>query len=166
MPKRTEKTYKKPWIMWLLASPSVDTKTGLMKMQQPAKTAHNACIANPHSTSLKYDFQSSEETPRKHSVKCRITDGFRNNVKFSNTLTLRTITYFYETLKSVYGSQRRNLAPVKSAYGITFLKDKHQVVARWAEHFISVLNQRHSTDPAILDTNSTLPTLANLDEFS
>ncbi|KAJ8357228.1 hypothetical protein SKAU_G00200220 [Synaphobranchus kaupii] len=63
---------------------------------------------------------------------------------------------FYDAIKSIYGPQRKNITPVRSADGATLYKDKQQILNRWAEHCNTLLNTSHSTET---DIHSDLPCL-------
>ena len=64
---------------------------------------------------------------------------------------------FYDAIKAFYGPSNRNSAPVRTADGTTLLKDKSQILARWAEHFGELLNRRNETDPGVLEELPTFP---------
>lgn len=56
---------------------------------------------------------------------------------------------FYDGLKAVYGPRVSGSVPVRSQDN-TLLTDHQQILARWAEHFKSVLNQASSFDVSVL----------------
>nr|VZI24621.1 unnamed protein product [Spirometra erinaceieuropaei] len=47
---------------------------------------------------------------------------------------------FFSAIKAVYGPPTKGTAPLLSADGNTLLTEKTQILRRWAEHFLSVLN--------------------------
>ncbi|KAJ8364969.1 hypothetical protein SKAU_G00138000 [Synaphobranchus kaupii] len=71
---------------------------------------------------------------------------------------------FYDAIKSIYGPQRKNITPVRSADGATLYKDKQQIPDRWVEHFNTLLNTSHPTQTDILSDLPCLP-LVNLLDF-
>ena len=70
---------------------------------------------------------------------------------------------FYDAIKALYGPRKRAIAPVRSADGSTLFKDRHEILARWANHFESLLNHTNPVDPHILDNLPDLPTTTHLD---
>lgn len=54
---------------------------------------------------------------------------------------------FYDAAKKIYGTRRHNSHPVKSEYGNTLFKNNEEFLAKWAEHFYSLLNQVNLTTP-------------------
>ncbi|CAJ1063208.1 hypothetical protein KUCAC02_027720%2C partial [Xyrichtys novacula] len=71
---------------------------------------------------------------------------------------------FYEAVKSLYGPQKRNIAPVRSADSSVLFKDKEQILERWAELFDALLNTTNPSDPSVLDALPDLPPVPSLDE--
>ena len=61
----------------------------------------------------------------------------------------------------MYGPRKRAIAPVRSADRSTLFKDRHEILARWANHFESLLN--HPVDPHILYNLPDLPPTTHLD---
>jgi len=55
---------------------------------------------------------------------------------------------FCAGLKAAYGSRETGSAPVKSLDG-SFITDRKKTLARWVEHFQSVLNQKSVLDSQI-----------------
>ena len=70
---------------------------------------------------------------------------------------------FYESTKRIYGPQTRKTTPVRSADGTTLLRNKTDIIARWAEHFDVLLNVETPTDHSSLDDLPILPCLVELD---
>ena len=71
---------------------------------------------------------------------------------------------FYDAVKSLHGPQRQNIVPVRLADGSVLLKDKQQILERWAEHFNSLLNKSNPSDPSVLNALPELPPVPSLDE--
>nr|XP_054768285.1 uncharacterized protein LOC129275831 [Lytechinus pictus] len=42
---------------------------------------------------------------------------------------------FYEAIRAVYGPRHQDQSPLRSADGLTLLKDKTSILTRWSEHF-------------------------------
>ena len=77
---------------------------------------------------------------------------------------------FYDALKSIYGPLSSGSSPVLSADGETLITDKEKILARWAEHFDSVLNRPSSINEAAIarlpqtDINISLASKISVDE--
>ncbi|KAJ4935415.1 hypothetical protein JOQ06_016948, partial [Pogonophryne albipinna] len=71
---------------------------------------------------------------------------------------------FYNAVKKIYGPISRCITPLKTADGLTVLKDQHSILLRWAEHFGTLLNQDSDADPTVLDDLPTFPPMHNLDQ--
>ena len=69
----------------------------------------------------------------------------------------------YEALKGVYGPSRCSLHPVRSTDGV-LIKNKEQILERWAEYLQNLLNNVHTTDPGFLYDLPTLPIIPKLDD--
>ena len=65
--------------------------------------------------------------------------------------------------KNIVQPQEFAIAPVRSADGSTLFKDRHEILARWANHFESLLNHTNPVDPHILDNLPDLPPTTHLD---
>ena len=57
---------------------------------------------------------------------------------------------FYNAVKKIYGPTNRCITPLKTADGLTILKDQPSILLRWAEHFGTLLNQDSDADPTVL----------------
>ena len=57
---------------------------------------------------------------------------------------------FYDGLKQVYGPKDSGSAPVRSKDGTNLITDREEILARWAEHFQTVLNQPSTFDFSVL----------------
>ncbi|XP_035692597.1 uncharacterized protein LOC118427066 [Branchiostoma floridae] len=71
---------------------------------------------------------------------------------------------FYDALKAIYGPPRSGTSPLLAADGATLLTDKDKILARWAEHFIKVLNQPSSIDDDVINDMPQVPVNSSLDE--
>ncbi|KAJ4942915.1 hypothetical protein JOQ06_005427, partial [Pogonophryne albipinna] len=71
---------------------------------------------------------------------------------------------FYNAVKKIYGPISRCITPLKTADGLTVLKDQLSILMRWAEHFGTLLNQDSDADPTVFDDLPTLPPMHNLDQ--
>jgi len=70
---------------------------------------------------------------------------------------------FYAGLKAVYGPRETDSAPVKSLDG-SLITDRKKTLARWVEHFQSVLNQKSVFDSQVLSEIPQWNTATHLDD--
>ena len=71
---------------------------------------------------------------------------------------------FYSGLKEVYGPTRSGTSPLHSADGRTLLTDKESILARWAEHFDSVLNRPSSINDEAIERLPQVPIDETMDD--
>jgi len=70
---------------------------------------------------------------------------------------------FYAGLKAAYGPRETGSAPVKSLDG-SLIIDRKKTLARWVEHFQSVLNQKSVFDSQVLSEIPQWNTATHLDD--
>ena len=63
---------------------------------------------------------------------------------------------FYDAVKQISGPRNKTLMPVKSVNG-ELLRDRDEILQRWAEHFQTLLNTRRPIDVAVLKQLPQLP---------
>nr|VZH98591.1 unnamed protein product [Spirometra erinaceieuropaei] len=71
--------------------------------------------------------------------------------------------YFFSAIKAVYGRPTKGTAPLLSADGSTFLTEKTQILQRWAEHFLTVLNRPSVIYDAAIERLPQVETNVDLD---
>ena len=138
--------------------------TGIHKLLEEKKAAHDAHLSCPQSADLKEKFLSL-----KRSLQLRLrqmeNDWWLNKAAEIQEYSDSNNSYhFYEAVKTIYGPQRKNLAPVKSSDG-TLIRDNIQIAARWTEHFTSLLNHRNPIQPDFIENLQPKPTIVALDTF-
>ncbi|XP_034071876.1 LOW QUALITY PROTEIN: uncharacterized protein LOC117545945 [Gymnodraco acuticeps] len=126
--------------------------------------AHRATLKSPSSSSTRQQWQIiCREVQRATRVmqnewwtkKAHKTQSFADKNDMHN---------FYNVVKKIYGPISRCITPLKTADGLTVLKDQHSILLRWAEHFGTLLNQDSDADPTVLDDLPTLPPMHNIDQ--
>ena len=70
---------------------------------------------------------------------------------------------FYNSIIRIYGPTQWTVAPVHSTDGSTLLKDKNDILERWADYFWEMLNRINPSDPSALEELPTLPQVPELD---
>lgn len=123
---------------------------------------HAAHLANPNSKTL-------EAKWKKARAECqRILRETQNSWWTNKAAQIQSFAdenksyEFYDAIKGVYGPTKRVNAPVRNLNG-ELLKEKNQVLDRWAEHFKILLNHINPTEPTILDQLPNLPPLDQLE---
>ena len=71
---------------------------------------------------------------------------------------------FYDALKRVYGPSDKSLTPVRTQNGDQLLTSKTNIMARWKEHYSTLLNTRNPSSPSCIEDIPQLPMKAELAE--
>ena len=132
-------------------------------MLKEKNEAHQATLRNPSSSFLRERFKTlrASAQTRLREVESRWWDELASEIQgFADTNDMHN---FYNATKKVYGPQTRSTAPVRSADGVTLLRNKSDIITRWAEHFRELLNVNTPTDPSFLEDLPTLPSMTQLD---
>ncbi|VDM05210.1 unnamed protein product [Schistocephalus solidus] len=69
----------------------------------------------------------------------------------------------FKAIKAIYGPCIKGTAPLLSSDGTTLLTEKSQILKRWAEQFISILNCSSGISDAVIDRPPQLDTNYDLD---
>jgi len=72
---------------------------------------------------------------------------------------------FYETIKVANGPKSHSTHHVRPKDGTTLIKDKKDILSRWAEYLQELLNQANPVDQSIVDQLPQLPTISELDSL-
>ena len=130
--------------------------------------AHDAWLSQPTSVALKENFQQLRSEVQK------ILRDMENNWWIDRAKETQSYADandqhgFYNSIKTLYGPTKSSITPVRSLEG-NLLKNKQEIIDRWAQHFSLILNQRNPVEPnilnnipdvphsEILDTNPTFP---------
>lgn len=80
-----------------------------------------------------------------------------------NSINQKRHAQFYSSLKTIYGPRSCSITPLKAADGLTILKDKNQILARWVEYFHALLNHQSPIDYSILEELPNRQTIQDLD---
>ena len=130
---------------------------------RPKNKAHNDHLSNPQSQYLKEQFHNIRAETQRALRTMENTWWTNKATDIQNHADTNNTHCFYEAVKLVYGPQKRNSHPVRSADGSTLHKDKEKILGRWAEHFNGLLNQINPTAEDILESLPILPQTAILD---
>ena len=136
---------------------------GIHNLLQEKHKALAAHLSNPQSTSLKARFNNIRaETQR--TLRAMKNDWWTKKAhEIQHHADTNNSHAFYDSIKAIYGPQRKNITPVRSADGTILYKDKQQILDRWAEHFNTLLNTSYPTRMDTLADLPCLPTVTDLD---
>lgn len=141
-----------------------NSSTDIQELLGAKRKAHAALLSNPHSPLLLSHYKAIRSKTQKQ---LRIMENewwLRKAQEIQRHADNNNLFAFYDAVKALYGPQRQNIVPVRSADGSVLLKEKQQILERWAEHFDSLLNKVNPTDPSVLNALPELPSVPSLDE--
>lgn len=141
-----------------------NSSAAIQELLETKRKAHATLLSNPHSPLLLSHYKAiRSETQKQLRIMenewwLRKAQEIQRHADNNNTFA------FYDAVKSLYGPQRQNIVPVRSADGSVLLKEKEQILERWAEHFHSLLNKINPSDPSVLEALPELLPVPSLDE--
>lgn len=141
-----------------------DHAPGIHQLLDEKKKAHEAYLANPQSILLKSQFsriRAKVQRQLRNMENAWWNEKAQELQQFADTNNTHG---FYDAAKKIYGPRKHNSHPVRSEDGETLFKKNEEIVARWADHFNTLLNQVNPTTPQILDALPNLPALEALDK--
>ena len=120
-----------------------------------------AKLRNPNSVELqrRWSLQRSQLQKRQHEMEN--TWWLSKATEIQNYANMAH--QFYEAIKAVYGPKSHSTQPVRTKDRITLIKDKKDILSRWAEHLQELLNQDNPVDQSIADQLPQLPIISELD---
>ncbi|KAJ4918209.1 hypothetical protein JOQ06_023050 [Pogonophryne albipinna] len=126
--------------------------------------AHQATLKSPSSSSTRQQWQRIRREVQRATRVMQNEWWTKKAHEIQSFADKNDMHNFYNAVKKIYGPISRCITPLKTADGLTVLKDQHSILLRWAEHFGTLLNQDSDADPTILDDLPTLPPMHNLDQ--
>lgn len=137
--------------------------TEIQSLLEAKHEAHKALLSCPGSPTLKATYIAAKSATQRALRIMEDTWWVQKAQEIQNLADCNNTQGFYDAIKALYGPRKQAIAPVRSADGSTLLKDRHEILARWANHFETLLNQTNPVDPHILDNFPDLPPAINLD---
>lgn len=126
--------------------------------------AHKATLNNPSSASLKQQWQTARREAQK-TLRALQNEWWTSKAhEIQMYADKNDMHNFYNSIKHIYGPKNCSVTPLKTADGLTLLKDQNRILLRWAEHFSALLNQHSTTDQTILDELPEHPPINDLSE--
>lgn len=104
------------------------------------RAAQQACLQQPSSEPLRVSYQALRRTLQMMLRDMRDHWWAKKAEKIQTYADMRDFKSFYVALKEVYGPRSDSIQPILASDGHTLLVDKDKILARWAEHFNSLLN--------------------------
>ncbi len=132
----------------------------LLKAKHEARKALLSC---PGSPTLITSFTAARAETQRALRIMENTWWVQKSQEIQNLADCNNIQGFYDALKALYGPRKRAIVPVRSADGSTLFKDRHEILARWANHFESFFNHTNPADLHILDNLPDLLPTKHLD---
>ena len=126
--------------------------------------AHRAALTNPSSSSTRQKWQEARREVQRATRVMQNEWWTKKANEIQSFADKNDMHNFYNAVKKIYGPINRCITPLKSADGLTTLKDQPSILLRWAEHFGTLLNQDSDADPTVLDDLPTLPPMHELDQ--
>lgn len=127
------------------------------------KRAHNVYLACPQSPTLKLRFQIFSSQAQQTLREIENSWWIKKAAEIQLYADSNNSRIFYDAIKSICGSQRKNLFPVKGRDG-TLLKDNNEILSRWSEHFCSLSNLINPVQPDFIENLQASPVIRELDE--
>ena len=118
-----------------------ENNSRIKALLEEKRRLYRALLNDPSSSSKKNAFNSAKRTAQ-FELRRMQDEWFRQKaVAIQAYADKKDMKNFYSSLKAVYGPTSSGSSPILSADGNTLISDKEQILDRWAEHFISVLNR-------------------------
>lgn len=140
-----------------------DNSNVISLLLEQKKRAHDAYLACPQSPTLKLRFQTLRNQAQQTLREIENSWWIQKAAEIQGYADSNNSHRFYDAIKSIYGPQRKNLVPVKGRDG-TLLKDSNEIIARWSEHFSSLLNLINPVQPNFIENLQPSPVVRELDE--
>ena len=147
-------------------------QTGLMRTWIPftncfnkKRKAHDTYLANPHSSTLARkwkDLRAEAQRQIRLLENCWWIEKAQEIQAFADKNDMKG---FYNVINSIYGSRKNSISPISSRDGSTILKERTEILDRWAEHFSALLNHRNPVEESIIDTLPDLPPIQEMDRI-
>ena len=124
--------------------------------------SHRKLIADKQSSKNRNAYQAIKHTTQRHlrAMKNKWWDDKANEMQAAadahNTKVL------FEGLRAIYGPRANGSTPILKSDSTTLLTDKGEILARWAEHFNSLLNRQSIISDKAIDGTPQLPVMEGL----
>lgn len=125
--------------------------------------AHKALLSCPGSPTHKATFTAARAETQRALRTMENIWWVKKAHEIQNLADCNNTQGFYDAIKALYGPRKRVIAPVRSAEGSTLFKDRHEILARWVNHFENLFNHTNPVDQHILDNLPDLPPTMHLD---
>ena len=125
--------------------------------------AFGAKLRNPNSVELQRRWALQRSQLQKRLREMENTWWLSKATEIQNYADTNMAHQFYQAIKAVYGPKSHSTHPVRTKDGITLIKDKKDILCRWAEYLQELLNQDNPVDQSIADQLPQLPIILELD---
>ena len=139
-----------------------ENNEAIHQLLQDKRKAHDASLANPQSTYLAQrwkDLRTEAQRKIRELENKWWIDKAQEIQAYADTNNMQG---FYNALKSIHGPRKNTLSPLRSADGLSILKERSDILNRWAEHFQSLLNHQNPYNEDILEGLAQSPIVHDL----
>ena len=135
---------------------------GIQELLECKHRAHSALLSNPSSVRLRDIWKQARSSAERALRGMENSWWLRLASEIQGYADSGDLHNFYDALKRVYGPTDRSLAPVRSQDGTTLYTGKNEIMARWKEHYSTLLNTRNPSVPNCLESIPSHPTISEL----
>jgi hypothetical protein len=137
--------------------------TLIQALLSEVREARNASRQAPSAQDLRLKYQNLSSTVQSMLRNMRDQWWTKKAEEIQLFADTRDLKRFYAALKEVYGPKTGAVSPVLASDGHTLIVEKEKILARWAEHFNSVLNSSSVIDLRTFASMHQEPVLSDLD---
>ena len=137
---------------------------GIQELLKNKHRTHAALLSNPSSTHLREEWRKVRANAQRVLRNMENTWWLKLAEEIQGYADSGNLHNFYDALKRVYGPTNRSLAPVRTQDGSSLLTGKTEIMARWKQHYSTLLNTANPSEPACLQNIPTFPMISELSE--
>ena len=138
----------------------------IQKLLYERNTTFAAKLRNPNSAELQRRWALQRSQLQKRLGEMENTWWLSKATEIQNYANANMAHQFYEAIKALYSPKSHSTHPAHAKDGITLVKDKKEILSRWAEHLQELLNQDNPVDQSTPDQLPQLPVISDLDTIS
>ncbi len=139
-----------------------DNSDAIHNLLKDMHKAHQATLKKPSSTKTRRYFREIRGKVQRETRAMQNEWWIEKAHEIQSFVNKNDMHNFYNAIKTIYGPTNHCITSLKTADGLTLLKDQNTILVRWAEHFNILLNRDSDADPTILEELPKLPPIHNL----
>jgi endonuclease/exonuclease/phosphatase family metal-dependent hydrolase len=102
---------------------------------------HQLWLRDKDNTHKEKEYRSLKKTVRQNLSAMRDAWWSQRAIELQQAANQRDLKSFYAGLRQVFGPDCTGIAPLRTADGTRLLQDREEILARWVDHFSSILNR-------------------------